>query len=892
MKASLRIQISFFLGLLVLIIVALAVMSRLNQSELIETEENLASVFSVVEQIFALERDVIDLQRNLLIFKETASDSSSERFQELMREVISRLELIEASGVGSSIIKLDEGHIQRMRGHLEDYNENFEGVIEFRKGQELLYSNVQDAFRKIDALLKLQQGHQVENKDMLEVRQNIIEARFHISAYLLSPSLEHTSGFKAAYANLSHFFLSNAPTENEANALINEIKRDFNRLTQTTRGYIFLVNVVMAGSANEFLFLTKQLREAAINYQGVLREQATILSKSSRVEVGLFSGISILIAVVIAFIVSTRIMAPISSMTRVFKSLSNDESVDTIPGAERADEIGALAKAAEIFNSKNKQTAVLLEATRSMSARRDMLNKALELEKKRAEEAAASKSMFLANMSHEIRTPMNGIVGLVDLALKTELTEQQREYLENIAYSGQIMMNVINDILDVSKIEAGKLEIENVEFAVENLIDNLIQLLKAALGNKALSLKITVSPEVPKILKGDPLRISQVILNLCGNSIKFTEQGGVYVEFSYEQQAELLQVAVRDTGIGIDAENLNKVFESFTQSDGSTSRKYGGTGLGLTIVKQLTSMMGGDVKAASRAGEGSTFTASFHAAAIGTDPIIARIDNSAVAIKYLCRPDSPNFPLDMFVGLKVPVERINELDLANSSLSTASNVLLVDVVEGGLDHKLLELLREWSNKGGKIGVLYDSYFDERADDPSRLEGIANVHVLSHPVSPAHVTQFLGSLLDEPSASQNTQKPLEREQHAEHDGSQLKGHVLLVEDNPVNQLVAGTLIEQQGLSYDLAEDGQQAVNMVCSGTQYDFVLMDIQMPVMDGYQATSTLRDKGFGELKICGLSANAMKEHEVEALEAGMNDYITKPINPKELQDIIYKYLA
>ena len=274
--------------------------------------------------------------------------------------------------------------------------------------------------------------------------------------------------------------------------------------------------------------------------------------------------------------------------------------------SQLSNEIGALARAAAVFQQKNEQTQQLLEESQQLNAQQEQLNQQLEQEKHKAEKATAMKSEFLANMSHEIRTPMNGIIGLIDLTLKTQLEEKQRFYLEKAAYSSQLMMGVINDILDFSKIEAGKLDISPTQVDLNPLIDNLIASLQPKATEKSLLLRIDVDPNLPAQILIDPLRFSQILLNLGSNAIKFTDQG--HVELTFERHQNDIKLQVRDTGIGMNKAQLERVFDSFTQADGSTSRKYGGTGLGLSIVRQLVTLQHGHLEVESEPGQGSCFS--------------------------------------------------------------------------------------------------------------------------------------------------------------------------------------------------------------------------------------------------------------------------------------------
>ena len=607
---------------------------------------------------------------------------------------------------------------------------------------------------------------------------------------------------------------------------------------------------------------------------------------------------SVLIALVIALILVLRVIRPIKLITGVFNSLAKGEEVDAIPGANRKDEIGKLATAADVFRSRNEQTSELLATAQRMNEKQEHLNQELEREKLRAEQATKSKSIFLANMSHEIRTPMNGIIGLVDLLQRTKLSEEQQNYIQKIAFSGQIMMNVINDILDFSKIEAGKMDIEIADFSISELIDNLATSVLPRLEQGSVDFRIECSTNMPETLRGDSLRISQILLNLCSNSAKFTESGEIVVRFNFIQgEHKSLELSVSDTGIGMSEEQVSKVFGSFTQADDSTSRKYGGTGLGLSIVKNLAHLMNGVVSVVSDQGQGSTFTVLIDIESEQLTQAYLPVDiaqSQRTRVLYLPGESTPLVSQGMFDALNVPVKPISEESLDDlSCFDKDHDIVLIDlhlVEELSSISEKVELLK---NRGIQVAFICSHVFYLKKR--SFVES-SSTTVLAHPFSPEKFGDFVYSLMQvDAGYSSNQVEILQRRQTKTDRDDQIgsfSGHILLVEDNAVNQLVAGELIKVFGVSFDLAENGQQAVEMIESGRHYDMVFMDVQMPVMDGYQATQMLRKKGYGSLVICGLSANAMKSDLEKASEAGMTDYITKPIEPEEVIRIFTTYLS
>jgi signal transduction histidine kinase len=842
-----------------------------NQSEITDSYNNLT-------QVYELEKDIIDLQRNLLIYKETGSESSGERFFLIMERVIGNLENFNKRSENNLNHEKYQIIITGMFRHLTGYQENFLNVIDGRTQRNGLKNEIE---------LYIKEVSNQSNERLPVGSDQLSEVKFYLAAitrslyqYLHQPDSDYITAFKARLASLS-ILIEGSENTKVLLPVINNISKRFIKLTHVTRGYIFLINVVMAGSANEFLYLSGKLKTEVEKDKDQLilfvEESAARVLFTNNIEV----GISIFIMLLIAWFLSKRILIPINDITEVFRTLSKGDEVQSIPGAERSDEVGDLAKAAEVFHNKNKLTHGLLEQSQDMIANQEVMNILLETEKNKAQEAAKAKSMFLANMSHEIRTPMNGIVGLVDLVLKTKLDEKQKNYLDRIAYSGQIMMNVINDILDFSKIEAGKMEIEQVAFNINTVIENLISAMDIRVNEKNLNFIITVNKRVPSLLIGDPLRISQVLLNLCSNSVKFTEQGQIEINIDY--QNEFLEIEVKDTGIGMTENQAASIFQSFTQADGTTSRKHGGTGLGLTIVKQLIELMHGEINLSSEFGK-------------GTQVYVKIKSKNTISANSIFELGEPS----------------NSIFYAFECLNTATEVLLdslsLDVTKLSFDNfnanidgpilieaKTLDALKGLSveidslvNSGAKIGFILQTNNTAVHDFILANWGLP---VLQHPFSPAQCTAYISALYMD-KIVENT--ALSHQQHHSEDQTQAlyEGHVLLVEDNDINQLVAGDMLEGLGLTFDVVDNGQKCLDAVISEKQYDIIFMDVQMPIMDGYTATRELRQRGYSQLVICGLSANALKQDLETAEQAGMTEYLTKPLQIKSLQKMVEKYLG
>ena len=847
-----------------------------------------------VIQIKTLEKDVIDLQRNVLIYKENRSTSVLARFISTHESITLKLTNIKLYLDNSDIDNHQALAIESMLDHLNSYRDNFTTAVDALKQRtSILNDGLLIPFNELEELIvsKIEdlQEQGADSSHYSNLLFLLHELKLNSYEYKLIYNSEKITSFNKTF-NFFHTYLIDL-NEDVFVKQLNLISLNFIKYVQITRNYHYLVNVVMSGSANEFLYLANQLSTNALAHLELNKAILNKKVKQAEVQANAMFIIGILLTLIIILFVIKQLIEPIQKITKTLDLLAEDKELKEELVSTRNDEIGHLIRSANIFKNKNIRTTLLL-------AESQQLNEQLAIETNKAEQATQAKSMFLANMSHEIRTPMNGIIGLVDLLKLQPLPENTLDYLDKISYSSSILLSVINDILDFSKIEAGKLQIEQIEFSPINIFENMIDAIKIKASEKELNIRCFIAPDLPQTLMGDEVRLSQVLLNLGSNAVKFTHNGHItfFVNWHKVKQNNsiVLTIKVIDTGIGISEAQKQNIFDEFTQADGSTNRTYGGTGLGLSISKQLVSLMGGEIHIKSELGKGSEFCVELPFDGYEHNTIVHA--PAIVEVLYLWDISAKNeynkLLMDKYFDNVTVVDETffnhqNSLK-KNSTICQANNLLFV-FVDNTLNELQTQTLLKLIDNKVNLAICTDVHPLDLSD---KIKLLRTKNIIQHPLYPSKFETFLNGLFTNVTNSTPAKVVKEKKSNTE-EGAALyyRGHILLVEDNSINQLVAGKMLTNFGLTYDLAVNGAEAVTKIKQHPGYDLVFMDIQMPILDGYEATIQIRKLGFNDLIICGLSANAMQSDEDNAKASGMNDYLTKPINKSEIENILQKYL-
>jgi len=585
----------------------------------------------------------------------------------------------------------------------------------------------------------------------------------------------------------------------------------------------------------------------------------------------------------------------------VISQLQTKGRIDGMQVSYKTDQGGVLEGLISVipirYGEETARLGVMINLTERLRIERELAEA-----KDAAEKANHIKSHFLASMSHEIRTPMNAIIGLTHIALQTELNTQQRDYLAKIQSSAHALLGIINDILDVSKIEAGKLAIEQIPFNLEAILDSLSSLVAAKAQEKGLEVLFSMTQDVPQQLIGDPLRLNQVLINLTQNAIKFTNEGEILIQVIHlhtEEQRSTLRFSISDTGIGIDKTALPFLFEAFSQADQSYARRFSGTGLGLTICQFVVNLMGGDIYVDSTPGHGSTFWFDL-VFDLTEDQIVPKGAITGLHDRRVLIVD------DNAIARQVLTDRLESLSMRVRAVT--SGIEALQLLEDCADNKTLDydlIFMDWKMPGMdgietvkrmravpgllKIPVIIMVTAHGREAALKQAEGVEIKGFLLKPISQSLLFNCVVEALHGEKSSTFITPVVPPDKRS---AQQLTGHILLVEDNRINQQVAQEILQGMGLSVIIAENGEQALQIMTTNT-FDLVVMDLQMPGMDGFETARHIRENPqWTKIPIVAMTAHTMSGDREKCLAVGMNEHIAKPVNPDRVYQVLVRWLA
>ncbi|ARN75118.1 hybrid sensor histidine kinase/response regulator [Oceanicoccus sagamiensis] len=934
---SRHIIVSFML----LLVISLAVMAYniFGLNDIGQRFNDFRQASNKADLMSKINNDIAEIQRYILIFSHTNNTATIVEIKNLYAEVLNDIsELAEE-------VPLDNNYeaelLGQMRRNADAFGEKIDSLQEERDFRDQLVQDKLIAlFEGLDqSMVSLFAEAVVKQNDnvlvnLLQAQRMISNAEVYSWRYFsnyksglrkeITDNIEQASRILKTLQSLQQ----TKPIASQLSSIASMIKQTgatFSQSVQAERNYLFLVNVVVAGESSELRTVAAKLKEEFLGRQ---QEQFSL----TEFQLGFIQQVAIVVAlfaacltILIAFLTGKAISKPLESITETFEHLIKGETIDEVPGANRRDEIGRLAQAANVFRETNEKTRVLLSQTEQFAEELQQREQALQEAVITAQEASLTKTQFLASMSHEIRTPMNGVIGMLHLLSKEQLNSKQQHYTELAKSSADSLLVLINDILDVSKIEAGKLDIEMIDFDLRSLFKDLSNAMAYRIQEKGLDFVLDIDAIGKQKVQGDPGRLRQILTNLVANALKFTEQGQITVRarldvIDVDSGKQQLHCDIMDTGIGIASDKVDQLFDTFTQADSTTTRKYGGTGLGLSIVRQLCQLMGGSVEVSSELGKGSCF--SFNLLLGGSDRVLGPVPDIDMAQYPVLIVDDDATNIEVLSGMLQ--KKSIEFSVCNSGLECLNLLERRTQEQGACPFKIAILDMQMPNMDGaelarlirnnpdydQMSLVMMTSMGARGDAQSYAD-IGFAAYLHKPAVAQDLYDAMALILSGQQASGAAGGTLltrhnlaDLREDTEHSSPKSglrrkpKLRLLLVEDHPINQMVAQGMLEDLGYSVDVANNGLEAIKLLQGSSEqaYALILMDCQMPVMDGYTTTRNIRkgDAGdyYREISIVAMTANAMQGDREACLDAGMNDYLSKPIDEQPLTECLEKWLS
>jgi len=882
-----------------IIIISINLISLNNIKSLFNTYTDSISYARLMKNI---ETDIIELNRLILVFRLTNSTSTIEDISQLLEGISQNVSTLIANNIdiaeesqqryttlakSLSLLSTKVSKLTLERNFLDNVDAELNGYI--NQTYQDLNAEIQKQdtgvltyhYRFLYSLLTSLALAETHSTRYFQERTNHSKSEF-VSAMQVAADLLNAQSLIVADT-------FNAEQIQQFKLDFNLIENTFFKKVQADRNFIFLVNVVIAGEVSELSSLSSSITQDALEKQSfIVQKTQTNLTFYQTLSV-LSSVFLLMVGFYVASRIARSIIVPIHAISNTFDNICEGVQVNEIPGTERGDEIGSLARSATLFKQNSDQTKILLDKTEQLAQSLLEREQELEIAAKKANSAADAKSAFLANMSHEIRTPMNGIIGMVGLLQDTKLDNKQFQFAQNIKSSSESLMRIINDVLDYSKIESGKLSIEETPFSLEKLISDIGKVLEPTAHAKNLDFLCPANFIGNIEVLGDPIRLRQILINLLSNAIKFTNAGYVELYVSIQSLNEdnvEVSINVKDSGIGITESQRENLFERFHQLDYGMTRKTGGTGLGLAISAQLVKMMDGDIEVISTPGVGSEFKFTVKLKKSVAPPQRTLKKYPARYYAYVNNSQMQTYLQELFLNWKHPLEMINfesDLEALITENSLQNTVFIIDF-NLVTNEKIISTLHQLKKHHAKFIVMssisdaFNTVLDTQLADK----------MVTKPVGASELYNAIISL-DTAITDHNVNEISPGEL------PQLNGTILLVEDDFINQEVAQGILNKFGIQSDIAGNGADAIEML-SKKSYSLVLMDCMMPVMDGYMATQKLRSGASGELNqnipVIALTADAIKGVREKCLAAGMSDYLTKPITPEILLQKLQQWMT